>query len=534
MRIQGRIVDIVHRRIIEGSVDINNGIITAIDPHPTNSRGYILPGFVDAHVHIESSMLTPVSFGQEAIKHGVVAVVTDPHEIANVCGVPGIEYMVSQGKDSSIKCFFTVPSCVPATSFDHAGAVIDAQQIEELISRDDFVALSEMMDYPAVVADDAPCMAKLAAAHRYSKPIDGHAPTLSGADLKRYVEAGVSTDHECYTIDNALEKIGLGMSIQIREGSLAKNFDTLIPLLTQYPDRVMFCCDDIKAIDLRKGYINSLVARAVSLGYDLYDVLRAASYNAIHHYNLTVGLLQVGDPADFIVCDNLEDFTPSQVWINGKEVDSSQYKVDDQTINNFQLQPITLQAIETRLIQGMQLNVIGVVNNQLITDHLIREVGVDIGYQKIVVLNRYNVNTQPAIGFVEGFNCQNGAIASTIAHDSHNIIATGSSDELILSAINEVIRMQGGVVACLQLNMDSPITITSLPLPIAGVMSPKSANDLISEYQHLTDAISRMGCPLSSPLMTLAFMALPVIPSLKITDQGLFDVDRFEPISYIR
>lgn len=532
MRLEGKIVDIVTRTIFEGSVQVEHGMISAITPHPTHSTRYILPGFVDAHLHIESSMLTPAAFGVEAVKHGTIAVVADPHEIANVCGVQGIDYMVEQASRSPLKSYFTAPSCVPSTPFERSGAVIGPEIIENLLQRDQFVALSEMMDYPGVITAQPDCMAKIALAKRYHKPVDGHAPALSGHDLQTYIDAGITTDHETLTYENALEKLKRGMYIIIRHGSSAKNLETLLPILAQYPEQVMFCSDDFKASDLKRGYINLMVKYALSNGYDLFDVLRAASLHPIRHYRLDVGLLQVGDPADFIVCDNLVDFEPIQVWIRGERVDKLSYVPDNHTINHFLASPLTAEMLSDPLEMGRTLDVIGVIGNQIVTDHDRITVSENNNFQKIIVLNRYLSDAKPAIGYIRGFNLHDGAIASTIAHDSHNIIATGSNDEMIIAAVNQVIAMKGGIAVCFR-NDTAEIITQTISLPVAGLMTLEPIDTMIKAYHEIIESIKLMGCTLESPLMTLSFMALPVIPQLKMTDKGLFDVERFQHLTSI-
>lgn len=531
--IEGQIIDIPHRAIHAGRIEFENGKIIHIQPLNEAPQRYILPGFIDAHVHIESSLLTPLHFGQLVVRHGTVAVVTDPHEIANVLGEDGIDFMLHSALTSPIKTFFSLPSCVPATPFDHAGAVIDAQQTERLMATGRFVALSEMMNIPGVLSADPEVMRKLRAAQRAGKPIDGHAPLLRGDDLRKYVQAGISTDHEASNPEEAREKIHLGMQIIIRNGSAAKNYEALAPLLAESPENLMFCTDDAHPDDLlEQGHIDAIVRRAIADGYDLFNVLAAACVHPVSHYHLPVGLLREGDPADFIVVNNLQDFKVESVYING----SCSFRVgndvepisppSDFCPNKFVHDPIDAARI-ARLVKG-PIPVIQLVPDELITDiyhysprtptpNLQSDAEDDI--QKIVYLNRYE-NGQPQVAFIRGFGIRHGALASSIGHDSHNIVAVGASDEAIVTAINALIAHRGGLAA-----VHSDIEI--LPLPIAGIMSPLPADDIAARYHHICSTALRLGTTLKAPFMTLAFMSLVVIPNIKIGEHGLFDYRSF-------
>ncbi|MBO4581753.1 MAG: adenine deaminase [Bacteroidales bacterium] len=530
--VSGRIVDLIHSDIYEGSVVICNGKIADIKKEPVCNRQYIMPGFIDSHVHIESSMLPPAEFARIAVCHGTVASISDPHEIANVLGIEGIKYMIKNGQLSPFKFYFGAPPCVPATNFETSGCTIDAQAIAELMKMDNIYFLSEMMNYPGVLAKDTDIMKKIQAALDYHKPIDGHAPTLKNESLETYIQSGISTDHECFSIQEAIEKIQLGVKILIREGSAAKNFDTLIPLMHTYPHMLMFCSDDKHPHDLIKGHINTLVKKAVNMGYNIMDVLKAASVNVIQHYKLDVGLLQKGDSADFIVVDNLQSFNILQTYIKGILVARNSRPllpfIHSDTPNRFISNPIRQEDIAVEP-QGKDIKVIVCHDKQLNTDSIIAKPKIennnivsdtDRDILKMVVVNRYTPS-KPAIGFIRNIGLKQGAIASSIAHDSHNIIAVGVTDKDITNAVNLIIKHQGGVVAY------SPRKQETLPLPIAGLMSADNGYSVADTYEKVNTLTHQLGSALNAPLMTLAFMSLLVIPELKLSDQGLFDAAKF-------
>ena len=530
--LSGQIVDLVQSRIFPGEITVNDGKIAEITELPSAEMRYIMPGFVDAHIHIESSMVPPTEFARMAVCHGTVATVSDPHEIANVMGVEGIDYMIQSGKRGHFKFFFGAPSCVPATPFETSGATLDAQVIEQLMAREDIYYLSEMMNYPGVLADDPEILRKLEAAKKNGKPIDGHAPMVTGDDIRKYVEAGISTDHECFVVEDALEKIKLGMKVLIREGSAAKNFNALIPLMAKYPEMLMFCSDDKHPNDLIKGHINLLVKRALKQGYKLMDVLKAASLNAVKHYHLDVGLLQEGDDADFIVVDNLNDFNVLQTYVRGRKVAengvSLMHRRKEEACNNFHADPIKTEELFVA-DEGKHIKVIASMDGNLITNTIVASPKVVDGnivsdtsrdILKMVVLNRYE-KAKPAIGFINHFDLKRGAIATSVAHDSHNLVAVGCSDEDIARAINLLVMTKGGMVAC------SETEFALLPLPIAGLMSLEEGTRVAEDYERTDKLAHEFGCTLYSPFMTLSFMALLVIPELKLSDKGLFDVNQF-------
>jgi adenine deaminase len=530
--IGGQIVDLVNSRIFSGVVVVEDGKITKIEEQPVGNTQYIMPGFVDAHVHIESSMLVPSEFARLATCHGTVATVSDPHEIANVLGKNGIRYMIENGKKVPFKFFFGAPSCVPSTTFETSGATLNANDIEELMASPDIYYLSEVMNYPGVINGDPELMRKIEVAKKYGKPIDGHAPAVKDSMLQKYVDAGITTDHECFRLAEALEKINLGMKILIREGSAARNFEALIPLMTSHPDKLMFCSDDKHPDELDDVHIDVLVRKTIELGYDVMDVLRAASLNAVKHYNLNVGLLQLGDDADFIVVDDLRHPVAKQTYIRGtlvaeNGVSSIHYK-ETLCPNIFRANYIYADDIFLPDV-GKKIKVIECQDGQLITKSFVAQPKVenggivsDVGRDilKIVVINRYQP-TKPAVAFIRGFGLKRGALASSVAHDSHNIVSVGVTDKDILHAVNLLIEHTGGVTAYCSTEM------MAVPLPVAGLMSNEDGYEVAQAYQNVDALAKRLGTTLFAPFMTLAFMALLVIPELKIGDQGLFDVSKF-------
>ena len=536
--VTGQYVDIVGKQIYPASIQVENGIIVAISPCENAPLQYLLPGFIDSHVHIESSMLIPSSFARLAVLHGTIGTISDPHEIANVCGVAGVHYMIDNGKKVPFHFFFGAPSCVPATTFETAGAMIDSDQITNLLALDDIYYLSEMMNFPGVLYNDPEVIKKISAAHKAGKPVDGHAPGLRGEDAKKYIAAGISTDHECFTMDEALDKLGLGMKILIREGSAAKNFEALYPLIDTHTKNIMLCSDDKHPDSLLEGHINQLCARAVAKGIDKFNVLQAACINPIDHYKLPTGKMKVGDPANFIVVNDLISFEVTTTYINGLMVaekgKSYIAPIKEKTINQFDAAFILAAKLKMYTKdypnQNGLIPVIEAIDGQLITnciwmsptekeDCLVTNTQSDV--LKMVVYNRYK-SAPPSIAFIKNFGFTHGAIASTVAHDSHNIIAVGVDDESITTAINSVIQEKGGV-SCVN-KTETKI----LPLPVAGLMSTADPYEVAEQYT-IIDAMSKaLGSQLGSPFMTLSFMALLVIPHLKLSDQGLFDGDQFK------
>jgi adenine deaminase len=528
--VQGNLVDIHSRSIYSVAIEISEGRIVRIEKIDSIEDSYIIPGFIDAHIHIESSLLLPYNFAREALRHGTIATVSDPHEIANVCGLAGVIYMIENGEKSSLKFFWTAPSCVPATAFETSGAVIGVDGVEEMLKWKQIVALGEMMNYPGVIFDDQSVLRKCEVAKISGKVIDGHAPGLTGKELSKYIAVGISTDHECDTLNEALEKIQKGMKILIREGSSAKNFEELFPLLLLYPENVMLCSDDLHADDLLKGHINLLIKRALKRGANLFDVLSAVSRNPVEHYNLPVGLLRVGDPADFLIVDNLENFRIMSTWINGKEIknEGPMSESRPEVINNFNCSVVSPEDLKIEKI-GNNIRVIGVEDGSILTKLLTftmnGEPEVFLNRNRIhrlVVKNRYN-NHSVSNALVHGFGPMMGAVAASIAHDSHNIIALGDELGDISKVINLLVESKGGIAF---VNSRTGISEV-LNLPVAGLMSDLSAQEVAGKYEKILKVVREHGCSLKSPLMTLSFLALLVIPSLKLSDKGLFDVDKF-------
>jgi adenine deaminase len=591
--ITGNLVDVQLQKIYPATVTVENGKIISIDPtddsrlttpsYAEASEGkpnYILPGFIDSHVHIESSMLVPSEFARLAVVHGTVSTVSDPHEIANVCGMEGVEFMIENGKTVPFKFNFGAPSCVPATVFETAGAALDSVEVDKLLQRDEIKYLSEMMNYPGVLNGDEEVMKKIAAAHRLGKPVDGHAPGLRGEDARNYIkaspelrslpslrsgsskggaldsgntkrtpvfsdsenpplegrEAVISTDHECFTAEEALDKLKYGMKIIIREGSAAKNFEALIGLLHDWPDHMMFCSDDKHPDSLVLGHINQLCARAVAKGIDVFKILKAACVNPVLHYKLDVGLLRAGDPADFIVVKDLANFEVIKTFINGELVAEngiSHIKTSRSAIiNNFSCDKTEISDFSTPFTidhSPFTIPVIEALDGQLITNKLLLTPQVRFGkvepdeendVLKIAVVNRYNTS-RPAVAFIKNFGLRSSAIASSVAHDSHNIVVVGTADAFICNAVNLVIEHKGGV----SFSSDGGEMI--VPLPVAGLMSNEDGYAIAGQYSRIDNAAKEAGSTLGSPFMTLSFMALLVIPHLKLSDKGLFDGDAF-------
>ncbi len=530
--IGGQIVDVVAGRVYPGIVTIKDGVIDSVVEDPGVIGPLIMPGFIDSHIHIESSMLVPSEFARMAVVHGTTATVSDPHEIANVLGMEGVKFMIRNGRSVPFKFYFGAPSCVPATSFETSGAVLGPEQVDEMLSWPEIKYLSEMMNYPGVIYEDAQVMAKLAAARKHNKPVDGHAPGLSGEDTIKYASAGITTDHECFTQSEALEKINAGMKILIREGSAARNFDELIPLISEYPQMIMFCSDDKHPDDLVSGHINLLVKRAITAGYNFMDIIRACTLNPVLHYKLDAGLLQPGDSADFIIVDNPEDLNITATYINGEKVAEEGISLigrqEVQPINHFNAMEPTLTDLQVKA-ESESLKVIQAYSDQLVTSTVIVRAKVADGnvlsdpendILKLVVLNRYNPS-KPSVAFVKGFGLKQGALGSTVAHDSHNIIAVGTDEVSILQCIKTLIKNKGGI--CLYAE-DQNI---SLSLPVAGLMSADDGNTVAERYQHINNAAIQAGSAFEAPFMTLAFMSLLVIPELKLSDKGIFDGQKF-------
>jgi adenine deaminase len=534
--VKGNIVDLHAGEVFPGEVWIEDGRIARIEKGGGPFEHFIIPGFVDAHIHIESSMLAPAEFARAAAVHGTVATVSDPHEIANVLGVEGVDYMIAESRGASVKIFYGAPSCVPATRFESAGATLDAAAVARLLVRPDVHFLSEVMNYPGVLNGDAELLAKIAAARAAGKPVDGHAPQLRNPQAAAYAAAGITTDHECTSLAEAHDKIAAGMKILIREGSAARNYDALEPLLFSHPQSCMFCSDDLHPDSLALGHINLLVRRAVAVGVDPMVALRIACLHPVEHYGLAVGLLREGDPADFLVVENLREFPVRQTWVNGRLVAEKGSSLvpfsPPRLVNRFAASPLSPENLRIPCSsESAQIEVIAVEDGQLVTGretHLMTARNGELNadperdFLKIAVLNRYHPSATPAVAFVTNFGIARGAIASSVAHDSHNIIAVGADDISLCRAMNLLVASQGGVCAV------STEEECVLPLPIAGLMSDLPATEAAARYAAVEELARALGSPLRAPLMTLSFMALLVIPELKLSDLGLFDGTAFQ------
>jgi len=533
MKIFGKIIDIINREIYRGYIEIEKERIKDIRRKENKEERYILPGLIDSHIHIESSMMVPSAFAEIAVRHGTVAVVSDPHEIANVMGMQGIEFMIRNGNSVPLKFYFGAPSCVPATPFENNGAKLGVEEIRRLLERNDIKYLSEMMNYPGVINNVEEVVKKLEIAKQLGKPVDGHAPGLRGKELKKYIEAGISTDHECVDINEAREKLKMGMKVQIREGSAARSIDRFHYLINENPENLMLCSDDLHPEMLYRGHINILVKKLIKLGYDIFDILRIVSLNPVKHYNLETGVLRRGDRADFIIIDSPGNFNIKESWIDGVKVYDGTRVLFDlpevKPVNKFNSSYIVTDQLMVKR-GGDKIKVIEAADEELITGSYIWDIKDKrekvIAYPvedilKIVVKDRYG-DSPPATAFVKGFGIKHGAFASSVSHDSHNIIAVGADDKSICNAVNSIIDTKGGLAVC------NENKCSSLPLSVAGIMSDVPCGTIASQYEELSEIVKDMGCKLKSPFMTLSFMALLVIPELKISDMGLFDGNKFE------
>ena len=533
--VEGVVVKPLDRDMFGARICVEGGKIVSITKDPMVLEPYIIPGFIDAHVHIESSMLVPSKFAELAVRHGTVGVVTDSHEVANVAGEKGVQFMIDDSKRVPVKFFFGVPSCVPASPLERSGAVLNANDVERMLSDPEFYFLAEMMNFPGVLANDPEVMGKLEAAKRFGKPIDGHAPGLQGSELSAYVSSGISTDHECSTAAEALEKIKLGQLIQIREGSAARNFHSLAPLLRDSAKSLMFCTDDCHPDYLVEGHINKIVAKAISDGYDLYDVLTVSTHNPVKHYNLPVGQLAVGDDADFILVDDLVNFNTIATYIDGVKVYDKEkvyFTTTPHKPPQFVFRTKIPEVDQLKVVStGFKMNVIEAIPGELLTNWV--QVMVDQGQEiqsntsedllKIVLLDRYS-DTAPVVAFIKGFGLQKGSIAASIAHDSHHILAVGVDDLSIQKALQWIVENKGGL--CFANNAE----VTGIKLPFFGLMTDELGEEVSIQYEELNKAVLAAGCKIKSPFMTASFMALTVIPSLKINHNGLFDINKFSSV----
>jgi adenine deaminase len=535
MKILGHLVDIHKRDIYPAEIVVSGGLISKVERIDNAPDVLIMPGLIDAHIHIESSMVTPGAFAMAAVKHGTIGVVSDPHEIANVLGIEGVNFMIDDAKKVPLYFWFGAPSCVPATGFETSGAVLTKKEVGKLLDMPGIKYLSEMMNFPGVINDVKEVMNKLRLAENAGKPVDGHAPGLTGDDLIKYVSSGISTDHECSSLEEAEEKIALGMKILIREGSAARNLMALKNIFKTNPEMLMLCSDDLHPEMLNKRHINKLVVGLISEGFNVFDVIRSVTINPVNHYNLEAGLLREGNNADFILVNSLKEMNVLETWIGGKRVFADEkvmfsYK-PGRIINNFNCEKIIESDVHIRN-QNKNFRVIKAFDGQLTTKQIIAkatnkkyiEPDINKDILKIIVKDRYK-DSQIVVGFVNGFGLKRGAFASSIAHDSHNIICVGTNDSDIVSAVNEIVKLKGGLA------VSSDGKINSLQLNIGGIMTNRLCDDVASEYEILSDQVKLLGCKMKAPFMALSFMALLVIPELKIGDRGLFDVNKFELVS---
>jgi len=531
MKMEGKIVDIHDRKIFGGGICISEGRIKDIYKKELVPDRFIMPGLIDAHIHIESSMITPGSFAAAAVSRGTVGTVSDPHEIANVLGIEGVNYMINDGRKTPFRFYFGAPSCVPATEFESGGAKLGPEEIELLLNRDEIKYLAEMMNFPGVINGNKDVLRKIDIARKLNKPVDGHAPGLRGEELRKYIKAGISTDHECNSLEEALEKISLGMKVIIREGSAGRNLNALKDLYRLAPGMIMLSSDDIHPEMLQKRHLDKLVAILINEGYDLFDVIRSVTINPVTHYKLDAGLLRQGDNADFIITDSPDKMNVTETWINGEKVyDNGKVLFEYKSgipVNNFHCSDINKNELTVKN-RGREIRIITAFDGDLFTKEIIRESGNDSICEtdtsedilKIIVKDRYR-DAGPAVAFVKGFGLKNGAFASSVAHDSHNIIAIGVRDEDIVQVVNEIVRLKGGLAVA------DGQKVCSLQLNVAGIMSDMPCSEVAQQYEYLSDMVKRLGCSMSAPFMTMSFMALLVIPEIKLSDKGLFDVRSF-------
>ncbi len=531
MKMEGKIVDIHDRKIFGGGICISEGRIKDIYKKELVPDRFIMPGLIDAHIHIESSMITPGSFAAAAVSRGTVGTVSDPHEIANVLGIEGVNYMINDGRKTPFRFYFGAPSCVPATEFESGGAKLGPEEIELLLNRDEIKYLAEMMNFPGVINGNKDVLRKIDIARKLNKPVDGHAPGLRGEELRKYIKAGISTDHECNSLEEALEKISLGMKVIIREGSAGRNLNALKDLYRLAPGMIMLISDDIHPEMLQKRHLDKLVAILINEGYDLFDVIRSVTINPVTHYKLDAGLLRQGDNADFIITDSPDKMNVTETWINGEKVyDNGKVLFEYKSgipVNNFHCSDINKNELTVKN-RGREIRIITAFDGDLFTKEIIRETGNDSICEtdtsedilKIIVKDRYR-DAGPAVAFVKGFGLKNGAFASSVAHDSHNIIAIGVRDEDIVQVVNEIVRLKGGLAVA------DGQKVCSLQLNVAGIMSDMPCSEVAQQYEYLSDMVKRLGCSMSAPFMTMSFMALLVIPEIKLSDKGLFDVRSF-------
>ena len=492
----------------------------------------ILPGFLDAHIHLESSLVSPTEFVKAVLPHGTTTVVTDPHEIANVMGTDGIEYMLQATEDLPVDVRFMLPSCVPATPLDESGAILDYRAIDSFYDHPRVQGLAEMMNFVGAINGDEQTVEKIVAAQAHHKKIDGHAPDLQGNDLNAYIAAGVYSDHECHDVKDAIAKLERGQFIMIREGTAARNLEALMPLLTgKYADRCMFCTDDKHPNDLlEKGHIDYIVKKAISLGADPITAVKVACHNAARYFLLNNrGGISPGYLADFVIIDNFQDFNIEQVYKKGVlMVDHGEIQdfpspeiepyLVERAHKTFHVAPLTAEDFAEKRPRG----IIGMVDGEITTVDAGYSDRIDVEYDvlKIAVVERHKNTHHIGIGYIQGYGLKSGAVATSISHDSHNIIVVGTNETDMAAAVNRVVELNGGIVV-----WDGGQSVAEVPLAIAGIMSDEPLVTVNEKLDTAKDAAHKLGVnPGIDPFMTLSFMALPVIPSLRITTRGVFDV----------
>ncbi|WP_077369270.1 adenine deaminase [Anaerosalibacter sp. Marseille-P3206] len=530
-----KIINVFTNEIIEGDVAIEKDTIVGIGQYDgieeIDLKGkYLSPGFIDGHVHIESSMVTPAQFAKAIVPRGTTSIIADPHEIANVKGIDGIKYILEDSKNLPLDVFVMLPSCVPATPFENSGAKLEADDLKELIGEERVLGLGELMNYPGVINTDESVLQKIIMAE--GKKIDGHGPIISDKELNAYIVAGISTEHECSTLEEMLNRLRLGMYVLIREGSAAKNLKELIKAVSKDNlRRCLFCTDDKHPEEILKdGHIDYNIKLAIESGIDPIDAIKMATLNSAECYGLKgKGAIAPGYTADLVVIDNLKDFNILKVFKNGKAVSENLQPLfqgtpssTEKVANSVNIQKIKREDLDLQL-KSENVNVIGIEPHSLVTKKLERKMNDNL--LKVAVIERHNKTGNIGLGLVEGFGLKNGAIASTIAHDSHNIIVIGDNDEDMLYCIEEIQRIGGGITI-----VSNGKVLDSLPLTIAGLMSSEPLEIVNKKYKNMLK-IAHEELNVNSeiePFMTLSFIALPVIPELKITDMGLFYVNDFK------
>jgi adenine deaminase len=540
----GRLVNVFSGEIKAVNIAIHGDRIIGFGDYDSKTtvdlKGkFVCPGFIDGHLHLESSMLAIPEFAKNVVPFGTTTVVADPHEIANVLGITGIKYVLDTSENLPVTVFIMFPSCVPATPFESSGAELGPRDMEPFVNHARVLGLAEMMNYPGVLFNDPSVLAKITVFK--NKVLDGHSPGLVGKDLAAYVSAGIGSDHECTGLEEAREKLGMGMRIMIREGSAAKNLDALLPLVNEHNSRnCFFVTDDLEPADiLEKGHLNSLIAKAIKKGLDPVTAIQMATINTARYFRLRDrGAIAPGYVADLVTLDDLSEVKVSSVYKNGvltaqagKVLVSRSEQISPNLPKTFNVNWDKIPGLQVKA-EGSKINVIGVIPGQIVTKRLVESASIQDGYAvadpdrdilKIAVIERHHATGNYAVGFIKGFGLKRGAIVSTVAHDSHNIIVVGTNDADMMIAAKSIADLGGGMAV-----VENGKVTAKLPLPIAGLMSPAPINQVKDDLEGIVAAALSLGCTLENPFATLSFMALTPIPELKITDQGLFDSANFK------